>query len=488
VNVAAIEELEVKERVAEILNRRPAAGLAVGVVRNGALESFYGHGVADMASSAPVTEDTAFRIASITKTFTAVAVMQLWEQGLVDLDATADGYLRAYRLVPAKAAFRPPTLRHLLTHTSGIGELQRPRDLLRPTLGSEVKTRPVPTLAEYYRSGLRVEVQPGTRFAYTDHGFATLGQIVEDVSGEPFGSYLREHVFEPLGMESTDTVRERVQSRLARGYVFRRRGLEAVADREYALGGAGSVYSTTRDMARFAAALVGGGANDHGSVLEPETLAMMFEPHYQPDPRVPGIGLSFFRHEAGGHHMVEHQGILPGFSSQMFLAPDDGIGLIAFANVGSPAPLWLPFEMGAFFRRLLGVPEVGVRHDIPQHPAAWRNICGWYGAPAGPTGVRAMAMTGAVVQVFVRRGQLMARGLSPIPALLEGFRLHPDDEDDPYAFRIDLTGFGLGTARVVFSRDLPSRTTALHLDLMPLSLHKRHRPQLLSCRRLVEAS
>jgi hypothetical protein len=99
-----------------------------------------------------------------------------------------------------------------------------------------------------------------------------------------------------------------------------------------------------------------------------------------------------------------------------------------------------------------------------------------------------MAMTGAVAQVFVRRGQLMARGLSPIPALLEGFRLHPDDEDDPYAFRIDLTEFGLGTARVVFSRDLASRTTALHLDLMPLSLHKRHRPQLLGCRRPVGAS
>jgi Beta-lactamase len=95
VSVSAIEEREVKERVAEILTRRPAAGLAVGVVRNGVLESFYGHGVADMASSAPVTEDTAVRIASITKTFTAVAVMQLWEQGLVDLDAPADGYLRA---------------------------------------------------------------------------------------------------------------------------------------------------------------------------------------------------------------------------------------------------------------------------------------------------------------------------------------------------------------------------------------------------------
>ena len=136
--------------------------------------------------------------------------MPLVERGLVRLDAPATDYLRAYRPIPAKPAFRPPTIRHLLTHTSGIGELQRLTDLLLPTLGSEVRRTPVPSLAEYYRNGLRVEVEPGTRFAYSDHGFATVGQIVEDVSGEPFGRYLREHVFAPLGMNSTDVDRERV--------------------------------------------------------------------------------------------------------------------------------------------------------------------------------------------------------------------------------------------------------------------------------------
>ena len=82
-------ELELKTRIGEVLNRWPTAGLAVGVVRNGWLESFSGHGVADIVSKAPITEDTVFRIASITKTFTAIAVLQLWEQGLVDLDAPA---------------------------------------------------------------------------------------------------------------------------------------------------------------------------------------------------------------------------------------------------------------------------------------------------------------------------------------------------------------------------------------------------------------
>src|SRR5919197_2671791 len=93
-----IDEMELKARADGISNRWPAVGLAVGVVRNGRLESFHGHGLADIASGAPVTEDTVFRIASITKTFTAIAVLQLWEQGLVDLDAPANDYLRAYRL------------------------------------------------------------------------------------------------------------------------------------------------------------------------------------------------------------------------------------------------------------------------------------------------------------------------------------------------------------------------------------------------------
>ena len=113
-----VDEFEMKARVNEILNRRPTVGLAVGVVRNGSLEFFSGHGLANIGSSTPITEDTVFRIGSITKTFTAIAVMQLWEQGLIDLDAPANDYLRAYRLTPAKQGFRPTTLRQLLTMPS----------------------------------------------------------------------------------------------------------------------------------------------------------------------------------------------------------------------------------------------------------------------------------------------------------------------------------------------------------------------------------
>ena len=143
---------DIGARVDEILCRRPAVGLAVGVVRDGRIAFFRAHGVADIASFKPVTEDTAFRIASITKTFTAIAVMQLWEQGRIDLDAPANEYLRAYRLVAAQPGDRPATVRHLLTHTAGIPETIHPWGVIRPDFGESVPAGlPLPTLAEYYR-------------------------------------------------------------------------------------------------------------------------------------------------------------------------------------------------------------------------------------------------------------------------------------------------------------------------------------------------
>ena len=225
-------------------------------------------------------------------------------------------------------------------------------------------------------------------------------------------------------------------------------------------------------MARYVAALLGGGTNEHGSVLEPATVASMFEPHYQPDPRIPGIGLAFFRVNVGGHAAVEHQGILPGFNSQIFLAPDDGVGVMAFTNGARRAMLWLPDEVAGLLKQLLGVPNEVIRTDVPQHPEVWGDICGWYQLPGPLTDVRTRSMLGAGVEVFVRSGQLMLRGLSPIPALYKGFPLHPDDDKDPYVFRIDLAEFGLGSLRVVFGRDPGGATTRVHLDLMPLTLQK----------------
>jgi CubicO group peptidase (beta-lactamase class C family) len=308
-----IDEADLAARVAGALGRWPSAGLAVGVVCEGSLAWFLGHGVADVRSKAPITEDTVFRIGSLTKTFTAIAVMQLWEQGLVDLDAPANDYLRSFQLVPAKASFRPATVRHLLTHTAGVGYWRRLSDLIRPGVGSGDRAgrSGAPPLADYYRKGLPMEVEPGTKWVYSNHGFAILGQIVEGVSGQSLDRYLRDHIFKPLGMEHTDLIRSgRVRPRLATGYVLRPGGLKPVADREVPTPGGGGMYSTAGDMARYVAALLRMGAGEHGSVLKPATVASMFQPHFQPDPRAPGMGLAFEPGEESGHKTVGKTGVL----------------------------------------------------------------------------------------------------------------------------------------------------------------------------------
>ncbi|HEX6140991.1 MAG TPA: serine hydrolase domain-containing protein [Candidatus Limnocylindria bacterium] len=455
-----------------LLARWPSVGLAIGLVRAGQPPVFVNHGLADVAAGTPVSEDTVFRIGSITKTMTAIAIMQLWERGLVDLDAPANDYLRSVRLIPAHPRHRPATLRQLMTHTAGVPEVLRPLDIFKPLFGEITPAgRPMPTVAKLYRGGLHLSAEPGTRFIYTDHGFTTLAQLVEDVSGEPFDRYLRSHVFEPLGMTHTDLVRsERVREGLASGYVMTSRGPRAVDDYEVVTAGGGGVYSTMRDMARYAAALMGHGANEHGSVLEPASLRIMYEPHYQPDRRVPGLGLAFDRHDAGGHLVIGHGGIVPGFDSHVLVAPSDGVAVIGLTNGSVRAMLWLPAELGRMLDRELGVAEVGLRTDVPHHPEVWPRITGRYSLDAALSDVRSRMMLGAGVQVTVDGGRPMLRLLHVVPSLLRGIPLHPDDDRDPYAFRIDLSQFGLATARVVFGPD------HVATDLWPYIAYRRRGP------------
>jgi CubicO group peptidase (beta-lactamase class C family) len=472
--LSGADDLEMKARVGEILNRHPAVGLAVGVVRDGSLAYFHGHGVADIASGTPVTEDTVFRIGSITKTFTAIAVLQLWQRGLLDLDAPANDYLRAYELVPAKAAHRPATVRHLLTYTAGLPQAVYLSRAFKPTVGEMVGFgQRVPTLAEFYRGELPLVAEPGAMHIYSNHSFATLGQIVEDVSGEPLDRYFRGHIFGPLGMEHTDLLRsERVRGRLATEYALHSRGPCPIRDCDLITAGSGGIYSTTRDMAGYVAALLGGGAGERGSVLKPETLAAMFAPQYQPDPRLPGVGLAFYRRDVGGHLIVEKDGLVRGFASQMFVAPGDGVGVVAFTN-GARAPHgWLGPEVLGILRLVLGVPGDVIPTAVPHHPEIWGDLCGWYVFPGSLRDVQKWAVAG--VQVLVRRGQLTLRVVTPVPGLPREFVLHPEDDGDPGLFRIDLSALGLATARVVFSRAPDTGTAALHVELpgMPVSFQK----------------
>jgi CubicO group peptidase (beta-lactamase class C family) len=477
------DEAALLRTVADALNRWPSAGLAVAVVRPGRRVWFHGHGVENTATGRTITQDTVFRIGSLTKTFTAVAVLQLWERGLIDLDAPATEYLTTFRLTRTRPDLQPATVRHLLTHTGGVGYWRRMSDLLRPGLGSGVQSARSVPLGEYYRRGLPQEIQPGQKWAYSNHGFAALGQIIEDVTGETLADYWRERVFTPLGMTRTDLVpSEGVRSAGATGYVVRSRGLVPVVAREVPTPGGGGASSTASDLARFVAALLDPGAT-HGSLLKPATVATMLEPQFRPDRRVPGMGLGFNLGSEGGRSTAAKDGVVAGFLSQMVMAPADGVGVVVLANTGGLSGQGAPVPLGtALLRRLLGLPEDALRTDVAPHAEVWADLCGWYApAPGRITNLFARLLMGAGAEVVVERNRLMLKPMTPLPAMRRGMRLYPDDLDDPYVFRVDLSEVGLGTLPVVFTgAEDPSGPKGLLLDLMSFD----KRPDIRNPRRL----
>ena len=481
-------EVALEHSVDRVLDRWPTAGLAVAAVRAGEPTWFHCHGVTNVTTGAPVTPDTVFRIGSLTKTLTAVAVMQLWEQGRIDLDAPANDYLSTFRLRRARPDLEPATVRHLLTHTAGVGYWRRVSDLCRPVLGAGVEAHHLRPLADYYRRGLRQEIQPGTKWVYSNHGFAALGQIVEDVSGQDLGGYLREYVFDPLGMERTELVRsERVGPGLATGYVVRSRGLVCVPDREIPTPGGGGLYSTAADLARYLGCLLHEGSGPHHRILQPSTVAQMFSPHYQPDPRLSGMGLGFELGAEDGHRTVGKTGVVRGFLSAMTMAPDAGVGVVALANTGGLNGQGPPIAVGtSLLRHLIGLPEDQVRSDIPPRPDVWAELCGWYAPPPGTvTNLFARALMGAGAEVVVDGRHLVLKALSPIPAVRHGVPLCPADPNDPYVFRIDYSELGLGTMPVVFAMTGGQcRVPRLWLDLMAFD----KRPDARNPRRLAEGA
>jgi hypothetical protein len=135
--------------------------------------------------------------------------------------------------------------------------------------------------------------------------------------------------------------------------------------------------------------------------------------------------------------------------------------------------VWLPEELDGLLRQLLGIPEQAVGTDIPHHPEIWGDLCGRYRlSPVGD--LRGRLVMGKGAQVFIRGGQLMIRLLTPIPALYRGLPLHPDDEADPYLFRLDLSRFGMPTMHLVFDVDDRDGPGAMHTDLggQPISLYR----------------
>jgi len=417
-------------------NLHAAGGLAVGIVHRGELVYAKGLGWADYATRREVTPDTSFRIGSISKTFTAIGILQLWEQGLIDLDAPVNDYLQSYRFSHPDPSAPPITFRHIFTHRTGLGDIRSWRELLpgQPISIAAEKGK-VPPLSEFYGEGLHAELHPGRKWSYDNHAYGTLGQIIEEVSGQPFGQYMIHHVFDPLGMDQTDYfLTERITD-FATGYQVQGGPLEQVDYREIVIPGAGSIFSSVNQMARYVAALMNGGANEQGRVIQKETLAMMMERQWGLDDRLPGMGMTFWLETAQGHRIVQHGGGWPGFISMMLVAPDDEVAVIAFTNCGNRSSYDVSVGL---MRQLLSIDAEAITPPYPQiqsQPLTWSELTGVYQpAPGFSTNGRVWAAYGGGLEVKVEGTQLM---LKPLGGLARaGLPLHPADADDPFAFQL----------------------------------------------------
>ena len=420
----------------EAMNDHSLIGMGVALVEKGGRTSVHAYGLADVEQHVPVTPHTHFRIGSISKTMTAIGLMQLWQERKVSLDDPVSAALHSYALRGARAGDGAITFRQLLTHTSGLGMLRSWTDALSPTAGLSVRAgRPVPSLKDFYASGLQAEAPPGVKWSYSNHAFATLGQVIEDLSGERFEEYMRRRVFEPLGMLDTDYLRsERARGRMARGYEFVHGRLVPVDDDEIVVRPAGSVISTLHDMGLYLTALLNGGRNQHGAVLEPETMQLMLQPHYRLDPHLPAMGLGFVLEEMGKHLIAWHDGAWSGFASGLFLAPDDGQGVFICTNRLDP-------DFDAVSRKLLRM-RLGLA--LPAEPASaraldtpylWPELAGHYGPAKGlNTNLALWSGLGGEVEVYVKTNHLTLRALwGP---LRHGTRLYRVDPADPFVFQL----------------------------------------------------
>lgn len=319
------------------LQRQHVAGATVAVVKDGALFFAKGYGYADVDKRQPVDPArTLFRIGSVSKLFTWTAVMQLQQEGKLDLDADVNRYLD-FR-IPATYP-QPITLRHLLTHTPGF------EDDSRDLIGDDPKQM-VP-LGRWVATHIPARVRPpGTYSSYSNYGATLAGYIVERVSGVPFETYIDQRILEPLGMQHA-TGRQPLPPQLAadmsQGYRFSDGWYESKKFEIVIPAPAGSMSASAADMAKFMLAHLGDGALGGRRILSDTTARLMHGRTFGPDPRIPGFALGFYEQSSHGLRIIGHGGDTQWFHSNLALMPSESLGVFVSYNTQQGGELTGPF-------------------------------------------------------------------------------------------------------------------------------------------------
>jgi CubicO group peptidase (beta-lactamase class C family) len=325
-------------------------GVVLAVVRDGQVLVLRGYGYANLEKQTPVdAARSIFRIGSISKLFTATAVLQLFEQGHVELRADVNRYLGDVKV--ASPYQRPVTLFDLLTHTAGLedsywGWIERSEATRRP-LGDFLAARDL--------SPVRA---PGEIISYCNVGLGVAGHVVELVSGSPFHQYVEAHILQPLGMERStfsEPVPPELAGDLATAYSYRDEIYRPIPFDFSNCPPPGAMVSTGADMAAFMLAHLGGGRGEGPSVLEPATLTLMHQQQFTHHPGLAGWGFGFYERVRNGRRAIEHGGTRSGFLSYLSLIPSEGLGVFVSQNGGREVG---PAFLQAFLERFYPAPAV----------------------------------------------------------------------------------------------------------------------------------
>jgi CubicO group peptidase (beta-lactamase class C family) len=343
------------------------AGVTVSVVHDGAMIFAGGYGYDDVVERRPVQPDrTLFRPGSISKTFTWTAIMQLYEQGKLDLDADIQDYLPNLRI--ARTFAEPITLAHLMAHTPGFED-----SAMGHLFGGDA--RAVPSLLDYLQTHQPARVRPpGTLPAYSNYGTAVAGLIIENLSGMAWEDYVEQHLLEPLGMhdstfrepwseERGTPMPERLRGNVSRGYAraagwYRPGGFTFIGQ----VGAAGALSATATDMARWMLAHLGDGRLGDAVILQPETMRLMHQQHSTQDPQMPGMAHGFIESRIHGYRAIGHGGGTIYFLSDMQMVPELGLGVFISSNTA-----------GGGYRLISEFATALVARYFPEGPASMRD-------------------------------------------------------------------------------------------------------------------
>jgi D-alanyl-D-alanine carboxypeptidase len=352
------------------------------------------YGFADVKAGVRVSPETLFEIGSISKSFVAIAVLQLAEEGKLDLHKPVTSYLPWLKI---ESKYAPFTTHHLLSHTSGLSG--------------------VPLLMRVAATTLRAGFEPGSRWVYSNIGYVLLGFLLEAIDKKPFAEVLRQRVFNPLGMNaSVPVITNEIRERVAVGYgplqpdrPFPVRGKLGEAPWIEVPEAAGSIAATASDMGNYLQMLLNHGAGAKGRVLSEKAFELLIKPVIKSAFRGEDASYAYglWVSDANGHTLLRHTGGMVAFSSAMYADVTEGFAAFASVNAARLPGGYRPIAVTRYALALLSAASRGLELPAPPPPPASptviKNAADYAGTFTSPDGGK-LVLTSENEQLVLQHG------------------------------------------------------------------------------------